>query len=145
MEGVDFWYWCLRMAYIMPIYAAKTHTTRLHSHCLLALRSWEAHWGFDALSEIHIQVNPTDWAQVSQESKQVGQVSLHLSPQDQACANEMMGDVAHIGCPRRPGHDSIGVCSVAVSWSILTSEGRNTRACDPTQTGACTARSLSQL
>ena len=53
-------------------------TSWLHSHCLLALKSWEAHWGFDELSEMHIQVNPTDWAQVRQESKKVGQVSLHL-------------------------------------------------------------------
>ena len=81
-----------------------THTTWLHSHCLIALRSWEAHWGFDALSKLHIQVNPTDWAQVGQESKQVVQVSLHY----QACASEM-GDVAHTGCPRRPGHNSIEV------------------------------------
>ena len=55
-----------------------THTSWLHSHCILALRSWEAHWGFDELSEIHIQANPLDSAQVGQESKQVGQVSLHL-------------------------------------------------------------------
>ena len=41
-----------------------THTSRLHSRCLIALRSWEAHWVFDALSEIHTQVNPIDWAQV---------------------------------------------------------------------------------
>jgi len=37
-----------------------THTSWLHSHCLIALRSWEAHWGFDELSDIHMQVNPTD-------------------------------------------------------------------------------------
>ena len=55
-----------------------THTTRFHSHCIIALRSWEAHWGFDELPQIHGQVNPTGWAQVGQESEQVGQVSLHL-------------------------------------------------------------------
>ena len=55
-----------------------TRTSWLHSHSLLALRSWEAHVGFDELSKIHIQVNPTAWAQVGQESEQVGQVSLHL-------------------------------------------------------------------
>ena len=55
-----------------------THTSWLHSHCLLALRPQEAHWGFDDLSENHSKVNPTDWANVGQGSQQVGQVSLHL-------------------------------------------------------------------
>ena len=30
-----------------------TYTAWLHSHCLLALRSWEAHLGFDELSKHH--------------------------------------------------------------------------------------------
>ena len=46
------------------------NTTWLHSHCLIALRS--------CCQKNHFQVNPTDWAQVGQESEQVGQVSLHL-------------------------------------------------------------------
>ena len=95
-----------------------THTSWLHSHCILALRSWEVHWGFDEVSEIHSQVNPTDWAQVGQESKQVGQVSLPIFLSTRHVQGR--GDVAHIGCPRRPGHDSIDVCSVAVSCRILT-------------------------
>ena len=74
--------WCgllvLCMVYLTHLDAANTHTTWLHSHCRIALRSWEAHWGFAGLSEIHIQVTPTDRAQVGQASKQVGQVSLHL-------------------------------------------------------------------
>ena len=27
-EGVDFWYWCLFMAYLMHLAAVKTHTRR---------------------------------------------------------------------------------------------------------------------
>jgi hypothetical protein len=68
----------LCMAYLMILDAVKTLTTWLHSHCLIALRSWEAHCSFDELSKTNIQVNPTDWEQVGQESEQVGQVSLHL-------------------------------------------------------------------
>ena len=75
-----------------------THATWLHSHCIIALMSWEAHLGFDELSESHIEVNPTDWAQVGQESQQVWQVSLHLfSSVPGMC--KIDGDVAHIGCP----------------------------------------------
>ena len=117
--GIGACAWRISCIY-MP--SRHTHTSWLHSHCLLALRSWEAHWGFDVLSIIHIQVNSTDWAQVGQESEQVGQVSLHFSPQYQACAS-VMRDVAPIGCLGRQGHASIDVCSVTVSCRILTSEG----------------------
>ena len=41
---------CMCMAYLIHLDAVKTHTTWLHSHCLLALRAGEAHWGFDELS-----------------------------------------------------------------------------------------------
>ena len=67
------------MAYLMHLDAVKTHTRHACVPIVLfASTPWEAHWGFDEMSEIHIQVIPLDRAQVGQESKQVGQVSLHL-------------------------------------------------------------------
>ena len=66
-------------AYLMHLDAVKTHTRR---GCIPIVLLHGSHgrriWALMSLSEIHIQVSATDWAQVGQESKQVGQVSLHL-------------------------------------------------------------------
>ena len=142
MEGVDFWSWCLFMAYLMLLFAVKTHTSWLHFHCLIALRSWEAHWGLDELSENHIQVNSTDWAQVGQESKHVGQVSFA----------SLLLSTRHVqvrwGMWRTLGAQVMTVLMCVQSPYHAESSrqrGRNMCECDPTQTGVCTARSFSQL
>ena len=66
MECVDF--------LVLMLVRGVSHASRCRqdTHVVVAfplfycIEVMEAHWGFDELSDMHIHVSPTDWAQVGQ-------------------------------------------------------------------------------
>ena len=87
MEGVDFLVLVLCMAYLMHLDAVKTHTTWLHSHCVIALGSWEARWGFDELSKFIAKCIQHIGHKSGKSQSMLGKLVCISSPQYQACAS----------------------------------------------------------
>ena len=122
-----------------------TRTSWLHSHCLLALRSWDAHWGLDELSA----------NSYPGESNRLGTGQARVTAGWASYFASLLLRTRHVqvrwGMWRTLGAHEDQVMAVFVcvqsQYHAESSRqrGRNMCECDPTQTSVCKARSLSQL